>query len=63
MRIKIDMNNKNRYKSKTIRIKLKKKYMYQSGIEWWNWKQIKLLQESQEEKFQIKRIRIEVEIL
>jgi hypothetical protein len=43
-------------------MKLKKKYMYQSGIEWWNWKQIKLLQEGQEENFQIKRIRIKVEI-
>ena len=47
---------------KKRRIKLEKNHISQIEIEWWNWKQIKVLQKDQEEKLKIKRIKIKVEI-
>jgi hypothetical protein len=35
----------------------------QIEIEWWNWKQIKALQNGQEQKFKIKTLRAKIEIL
>jgi len=42
---------------------MRKNNKYQIDIEEWNWKQIKLLQEGQKQKLEIKRIRAKVEIL
>jgi hypothetical protein len=47
---------------KRIRTQLKKNNIWQIRIERWNWKQIKFLQKDQEQKSEVKRIRIEVEI-
>jgi len=41
---------------------IEKNNIWQIRIERWNWKQIKLLQNDQEQKSEVKRIRIEVKI-
>jgi hypothetical protein len=48
-------------KIKRTRTKLKNN-KWQIKIEWWNWKQIKLLQKKEEQKSEIKITRVGVEI-
>ena len=63
--MKLKKNQFNKMHKKNIKNKdqiEKKNSIFQIEIEWWNWKQIKVLQKDLKQNLENKRIRIEVKI-